>query len=144
MNESKREGNFMSKPASRGLSWQALVLAGLFGVSAAYGEDKAAAPSGPAPVKQSLTLQGRDLKIENKQVRDGVTMMDEIARCASLSKTSGEFVTCLHHLTGAWKKQGLMTGEERNRLMSAASRTSNPTAIATAHTLSKAVVASAF
>lgn len=92
--------------------------------------------------KQYLVFAERNLLIENKQVRPGVTMMDEIARCAALSKTSGELVTCIRHVTDLWKKQGLISGSEKSRIIAAATRSENPAAIAAAYQVNKPVVAS--
>ena len=82
------------------------------------------------------------MRIANREVKPGVTMMDEIARCASLCKTDGEFVTCLRHLAGGWKKAGLISAAEKNRIVAAGSKTSDPAGMAVAHQASRAVVAS--
>ena len=90
-----------------------------------------------------LVWQGRNLRVANREVRPGVTMMQEIDRCASLCKTEGEFVTCLRHLAGGWKKAGLISSAEKSRIVGAASKTDDPAGVAAAHQATRAVVASA-
>lgn len=89
-----------------------------------------------------LSWGGQNLRVVNREVRPGVTMMDEIARCASLCKTDGEFVTCLRHLAGGWKKAGLISSAEKNRIVAAGTKTSDPAGMAVARQATRAVVAS--
>ena len=130
------------------------ILAGLFftGVAAspsfaggaASEPGKSAAVAGTTGTSQEfLVWGGHNLRIVNREVKPGITMMDEIGRCASLCKTEGEFVTCLRHLAGGWRKAGLISSAEKNRIVGAGSKTSDPAGMAVAHQASRAVVASA-
>jgi len=49
-------------------------------------------------------------------------MSDLIAQCAAGAKNHGAFVSCVAHLTNKWKKQGLITGNEKGKIESCAAK----------------------
>ena len=59
-----------------------------------------------------------DSGVDNYVFDDGDTMMGLIMECAAASENHGEFVSCVSHLTNEWKKDGLITGYEKEAIMS--------------------------
>lgn len=66
----------------------------------------------------TIVLDCCDSGVENYVFDDGDTMMGLIMECAEAAENHGEFVSCVSHLTNEWKKDGLITGYEKELIMS--------------------------
>lgn len=52
---------------------------------------------------------------------NGSTFSDEIALCGPNNTANhGQFVSCVSHKTNVWKKQGLITGQQKGAIQSCA------------------------
>jgi PA domain len=56
----------------------------------------------------------------------GCTISDLIRRCAANAGNHGGFVSCVSHLTNALKKDGLITGNQKGKIMSCAAKAGLP------------------
>lgn len=88
-----------------------------------------------APFPYELVISGNtstividccDSGVENYVFDNGDTMMGLIMECAEGAENHGEFVSCVAHLTNAWKKEGLITGYEKDIIMSCAGSANLP------------------
>jgi len=68
----------------------------------------------------NISIDGCDTGVPNHQFEDGSNMMDLILACAASSANHGDFVSCVAHLTNAWKKAGLITGAQKDAIMDCA------------------------
>lgn len=93
------------------------------------------ASCGSAPFAYELVISGNtstivldccDSGVENYVFDDGDTMMGYIMACAEDALNHGEFVSCVAHLTNEWKKEGLITGYEKDLIMSCAGEANIP------------------
>lgn len=66
----------------------------------------------------TIVLDCCDSGVDNYVFDDGDTMMGLIMECAEDAENHGEFVNCVSHLTNEWKKEGLITGYEKELIMS--------------------------
>ena len=66
-----------------------------------------------------------DTGVEN-QLIDDTCMSDLIANCEEDAKNHGDYVSCVAHLTNDWKKDGLITGTEKDAIQSCAAEADIP------------------
>jgi hypothetical protein len=75
----------------------------------------------------TIFIDGCDTGVGNVMPGDeGCTMADEIAACAADASSHGAFVSCVAHLTNAWKRDRLITGRERGRIQRCAALANKP------------------
>ncbi len=66
----------------------------------------------------TVVIGACDSGVPNHVFANGATMNDMIAGCAASHPGShGAFVSCVSHLTNAWKKAGLITGAQKGAIM---------------------------
>ena len=89
----------------------------------------------PAPFAYRLVITGItytiniddcDTDVEDYVFEDGDTMQSLIMSCAEDVSNHGEFVSCVSALTNKWKKEGLLTGEEKEVIMACAAEADIP------------------
>jgi hypothetical protein len=74
-----------------------------------------------------VSIRGCDSEFVNIDVaEDGCSMNDLIEQCAGEEENHGSFVSCVAHLTNAWKKDGLITGKEKGAIQSCVARLDVP------------------
>jgi hypothetical protein len=74
----------------------------------------------------TINIDGCDSEVENYVFADGSTMMDLIMECAAAAGNHGDFVSCVSHLTNLWKRDGLITGDQKEIIMSCVAGSSIP------------------
>jgi hypothetical protein len=62
-----------------------------------------------------------DSGVRNHLFPDGCNFGDQIAACGAGAKNHGQFVSCVAHVVNAWKKAGLITGQQGSRIVRCAS-----------------------
>jgi len=67
----------------------------------------------------NIIIDGCDSGVENQTIGE-TTMMALILECADNASNHGEFVSCVSALINAWKKAGLITGEQKGAIMACA------------------------
>ena len=77
-------------------------------------------------IEATIIIDGCGSGVENQIFDDGCTMSDIIKQCAFGAIDHGEFVSCVSHITNNWKKDGLISGEEKSFIMSCAVQSSFP------------------
>jgi hypothetical protein len=103
----------MKTNSMRLLSLALFVLA----ITPAFGDDVCPNIDRPATV----VLNGCDSGVPNYAVPGACFISDEIDVCETLEAQShGAFVSCVAHTTNALMKAGVITGEEKGRIMSCA------------------------
>ena len=66
---------------------------------------------------ETIVLNGCDSGVANLLLGDdGCTMADQLAECENEARNHGAFVSCVAHLTNAWKSDGVITGQEKGRV----------------------------
>jgi hypothetical protein len=60
--------------------------------------------------------------VPNRLFDDGCTMSDLIARLAASARNHGAFVSGVANLTNQWVQAGLITGQQKGAIQSAAAR----------------------
>jgi len=73
-----------------------------------------------------VLVKGCDSEVVNAEFPDGCSMNDLIGACAGEEENHGSLVSCVAHLTNAWKKAGLITGKEKGAIQSCAARSDGP------------------
>ena len=73
-----------------------------------------------------ITIDGCDSGIDNIDLGDGAFMMDKINECAENAKNHGAFVSCVSSLTNDWKKEGLISGNQKSDITGCASSANIP------------------
>lgn len=74
----------------------------------------------------TVVIDGDDTEVANQVLPDGTTFNDAIAACAEAASTHGDFVSCVAEATRDWLDDGLVSGQERGRIQSAAARAELP------------------
>jgi len=77
-------------------------------------------------VDPTVNIDGCDSGVPNGVLEDGTTFMDAILACAANATNHGEFVSCVSHLTNAWKAAGLITGAQKGDILACAAGASIP------------------
>ena len=62
-------------------------------------------------------IDGCDTVVPEYTFEDGDTMLGLIMECAADAKNHGQFVSCVSHLLNEWKKDGLITGDQKEMIM---------------------------
>jgi prepilin-type processing-associated H-X9-DG protein len=75
---------------------------------------------------ETINIDGCDSGVGNYLFADGSTMMDHIMACAAIASNHGDFVSCVSHLTNLWKREGLITGGQKEIIMSCAAGANIP------------------
>jgi hypothetical protein len=70
----------------------------------------------------TIVIGGNDSGVENQLFANGCTSSDLIATLAAVSTNHGSFVSALAHLTNEWKNQGIISGQQKGAIQSAAAR----------------------
>ena len=73
-----------------------------------------------------VSIRGCDSEFVNRDVADGCSMNDLLGECVDEGNNHGSFVSCVARLTNAWKKAGLITGQEKGAIQSCAARSDFP------------------
>ncbi len=73
-------------------------------------------------VSPTIVLCGRDSGVPNTLFENGCTMADLIAELAASASNHGQFVSGVAHLTDQWVADGLITGQQKGAVQSAAAR----------------------
>ena len=60
--------------------------------------------------------------VPNTLFANGCTMSDLIAQLAAAARNHGAFVSAVAHLTNQWVQDGLITGQQKGAIQSAAAR----------------------
>lgn len=66
----------------------------------------------------TVIIDGCDTGVPNIDVTCGNSMSEMIMQCAVGAANHGAFVSCAAHLTNVWKKTGLITGAQKDAIMS--------------------------
>ena|GEM_PF-4370958 len=78
-------------------------------------------------LSDTIVIDSCDSGITNRVLGDeGCTMADRIGECAEGARNHGAFVSCVAHLTNAWKRDGLITGREKGRIQRCAAQAEIP------------------
>lgn len=77
-------------------------------------------------LEATIIIDGCDSKVENHLFGDGCTMRDLIGDCENNPASHGKCVSCVSHLTNAWKKAGLITGKQKGAIQSCAAQADIP------------------
>ena len=78
-------------------------------------------------LSDTIVIDGCDSGVTNRMLGDeGCTMADRIGKCAEDAPNHGAFVSCVAHLTNAWKSDGLITGQEKGRIQRCAAQSDIP------------------
>ncbi|HVF98011.1 MAG TPA: hypothetical protein VM871_11845, partial [Flavisolibacter sp.] len=72
----------------------------------------------------TIVIDGCDTGVPNSSLPGNTTMSAAIAVCAQNATNHGSFVSCVSDLTNAWKKAGLITGEQKGAIVSCAAQSS--------------------
>ena len=70
----------------------------------------------------TIVLCGRNTGVPNTLFANGCTMSDLIAQLAASAGNHGQFVSSVAHLTNQWVLDGLITGQQKGAIQSAAAR----------------------
>jgi hypothetical protein len=70
----------------------------------------------------TVIIDGCDSSVENQPLGEGCKMSDLIEQCAQDVGNHGIFVSCVGHLTNDWKKEGIISEEEKEKLQECAAR----------------------
>ncbi|HEX5733225.1 MAG TPA: PA domain-containing protein [Blastocatellia bacterium] len=73
-------------------------------------------------VTPTIVLCGRDTGVPNTVFENGCSMADLIAQLAASASNHGQFVSGVAHLTNQWVADGLITGQQKGAIQSAAAR----------------------
>ncbi len=73
-------------------------------------------------VSATIIIDGIDTGVPNTLFNTGCTMSDLIAQLAASARNHGQFVSAVTNLTNQWVQQGLITGQQKGAIQSAAAR----------------------
>ena len=73
-----------------------------------------------------IVIDGCDTGVVNQTLPDGTTMQAGIDACAAGAGNHGDFVSCVAHLTNAWKAAGFVTGAEKGAIQECAAESNIP------------------
>lgn len=74
----------------------------------------------------TVVIDGCDSEVTNILLPKGYSLADEIAMCAESAKNHGKFMSCVSHMTNDLKKDGIITGKEKDAILSCAAKASLP------------------
>jgi hypothetical protein len=74
----------------------------------------------------TVVIDSCDSGVTNHLFNKGCTMSDLIAKCADHASNHGQFVGCVTKLTNAWKKEGLISGQEQDAIQGCAAQADIP------------------
>lgn len=77
-------------------------------------------------LSETIIIDGCDTGVANMMLGDGCTMAELIAECAEGALNHGAFVSCVAHLTNEWKRDGLISGQEKGRIQQCAAQADIP------------------
>lgn len=75
---------------------------------------------------QKIGIDECDSGVENRVLSDGRTILALIEECADGAKNRGGFVSCVSKLTNELKREGMITGEEKDAVQSCAAQADIP------------------
>jgi hypothetical protein len=67
-----------------------------------------------------------DSGVANATLDNGCTMADEINACAADARNHGQYVRCVSAKTNGWKREGLIRGVDRSRIVRCAAQSDIP------------------
>jgi len=70
----------------------------------------------------TVVIDGCDSGVGNHLFSSGCNFGDQIAACGAGAKNHGQFVSCVAHVVNAWKKAGLITGQQGSRIVRCAAQ----------------------
>ncbi len=71
-------------------------------------------------------IDGCDSEVSNTLLSDGCTISDGIAECGSSSASHGAFRSCVSALGDGLQMDGVLTGPEKDRILSCAGEADIP------------------
>jgi hypothetical protein len=74
----------------------------------------------------TVVIDGCNSNVPNLFVTQCSTMNDLIGDCAANATNHGQFVSCVAALTNAWKDAGLITGQQKGKIMACAAQADIP------------------
>lgn len=74
----------------------------------------------------NIMIDGCDTGVPNYDITCGNSMQELILACAVSAQNHGDFVSCVAHLTNAWKKAHLITGAQKDAIMQCAAESNLP------------------
>jgi len=74
----------------------------------------------------TVVIDTCDSGVGNHLFPGGCNFGDQIAACGAGAKNHGQFVSCVAHLVDAWKKAGLITGQQGSRIVRCAAAAGAP------------------
>jgi hypothetical protein len=66
---------------------------------------------------ETIVIRGCHTGVADQVLDDGCTMMEALADCAAADPNHGQFVRCVTHLVNDWRREGLLTGKARARIV---------------------------
>ncbi|HEY7546717.1 MAG TPA: PA domain-containing protein [Blastocatellia bacterium] len=73
-------------------------------------------------LRPTIVIGSIDTGVPNRLFNNGCTSSDLIAQLAASARNHGEFVSAVAHLTNQWVQAGLITGQQKGAIQSAAAR----------------------
>jgi len=70
----------------------------------------------------TVVIDTCDSGVGNHQFPGGCNFGDEIAACRASARNHGQFVSCVAHVVDAWKKAGLIAGQQGSRIVRCAAQ----------------------
>ena len=70
----------------------------------------------------TVVIAGRDSGVANLLLPGGCTISDEIAKCSASGGNFGSFMSCVAHLAGSLKEQGIITDAQKDAIVPCAAR----------------------
>lgn len=74
----------------------------------------------------NVLIDGCNSGVEDVVLPDGSTISEGVAECADGATNHGQFVSCIARLTNTLKKNGTITGQQKNALQSCAAQAEIP------------------
>jgi hypothetical protein len=74
----------------------------------------------------TVVIDGCDSDVMNFLLFDGCTISDKVMECAANANNHGKFVSCVSQLTNELKKDGILTGKEKGKIMKCAATAELP------------------
>jgi hypothetical protein len=69
-------------------------------------------------LSETVVVDGCDSGVSNAVLSNGCTISDEIVKCGADSRSHGQYVSCVSHLTNDLKHDGILTGREKGAIQS--------------------------
>ncbi len=85
--------------------------------------------SDPFPMSNqdsTVIIDGCESGVAKFDLGDGSNFNDRIAECAVNAGNHGQLVSCVAHLSTDWKKDGLITGKQKGKIVACAAQSSLP------------------